>query len=434
MSAMTMTEKILARAAGKTAVSPGDNVWVQADVLMTHDVCGPGTIGIFKREFGKNARVFDPDKVVIIPDHYIFTKDEKAHRNVDILRDFATEQGLPHLYDVGGDRYKGVCHVALAQEGHTRPGEVLFGTDSHTCTAGAFNEFATGIGNTDAAFVLGTGKLLVKVPPTMRFTFEGEVPAYILAKDLILQIIGDIGVDGATYQAMEFAGEAVMRLSMEERMTLANMVIEAGGKNGIIACDDVTRKYVRERTKRPFTEVTNDAGAKFAADRRYDARKLEPVVAKPHSPDNRALARELGDVKLTRAYIGSCTGGKITDFINAAEVLKGRRVAVDTFLVPSTTEVSTGLRTHKIDGRTLLDIFKDAGCQISVDASCAACLGGPKDTFGRINGPEVCISTTNRNFPGRMGSKEGQVYLASPYTVAASAVTGHITDPREVLQ
>ena len=180
--------------------------------------------------------------------------------------------------------------------------------------------------------------------------------------------------------------------------------------------------------------MTNDGGARFVVDRRYDARKLEPVVAKPHSPDNRALARELDGVKLTRAYIGSCTGGKITDFVNAAQILKGRRVAVDTFLVPSTTEVTTGLRTHMIDGRSLLDIFRDAGCQISLDASCAACLGGPRDTFGRINGPEVCISTTNRNFPGRMGSKEGQVYLASPYTVAASAVTGHITDPRELLQ
>jgi 3-isopropylmalate/(R)-2-methylmalate dehydratase large subunit len=431
---MTMTEKILARASGRRDVAPGDNVWVGADVLMTHDVCGPGTIGIFHREFGPRARVWDPDKVVLIPDHYIFTRDDKAHRNVDILRDFAAEQTLPHLYDVGTDRYKGVCHIALAQEGHTRPGEVLFGTDSHTCTAGAFNEFATGIGNTDAAFVMGTGKLLLKVPPTMRFVFEGEVPSYILAKDLILQIIGDIGVDGATYCAMEFAGEAVMRLSMEERMTLANMVIEAGGKNGIIACDETTRTYVRARTPRPFTEVENDAGARFLVDRRYDARGLEPVVAKPHSPDNRALARELGEVRLTRAYIGSCTGGKITDFINAAQVLKGRRVAVDTFLVPSTTEVSTGLRTHTVDGRPLLDIFKEAGCQISIDASCAACLGGPRDTFGRINGPEVCISTTNRNFPGRMGAKEGQVYLASPYTVAASAVTGRITDPRELLQ
>lgn len=434
MSTMTMTEKILARAAGKPRVEPGDNVWVKADVLMTHDVCGPGTIGIFKREFGKTARVWDREGVVLIPDHYIFTKDEKAHRNVDILREFAREQNLPHLYDVGTPRYKGVCHVALAEEGHTRPGEVLFGTDSHTCTAGAFNQFATGIGNTDAAFVMGTGKLLVKVPPTMRFTFDGELPPYVLAKDLILQIIGDIGVDGATYKAMEFAGEAVMRLSMEERMTLANMVIEAGGKNGIIASDETTRAYVRARTKKPFHEVENDPGARFVVDRRYDARRLEPVVAKPHSPDNKALARELDDVRLTRAYIGSCTGGKISDFINAARILKGRRVAVDTFLVPSTTEVSTGLRTQTIDGRPLLDIFREAGCQVSLEASCAACLGGPRDTFGRINGPEVCISTTNRNFPGRMGSKEGQVYLASPYTVAASAVTGRITDPRELLQ
>jgi 3-isopropylmalate/(R)-2-methylmalate dehydratase large subunit len=433
-TAMTMTEKILARAAGKTAVAPGDNVWVKADVLMTHDVCGPGTIGIFKREFGKQARVWDPDRVVLIPDHYIFTQDDKCHRNVDILRAFAAEQDIPHLYDVGTPRYKGVCHIALPEGGHTRPGEVLFGTDSHTCTAGAFNQFATGIGNTDAAFVLGTGKLLLKVPATMRFVFDGEIPEYVLAKDLILQIIGDIGVDGATYRAMEFAGEAVMRLTMEERMTVANMVIEAGGKNGIIACDATTRAYVNARTSRPFQEVTNDAGARFLVERRYDARRLEPVVARPHSPDNRALVRDCGDVKLTRAYIGSCTGGKITDFVNAARILKGRHVTVDTFLVPSTTEVSSGLRTETLDGRSLLDIFRDAGCQVSVDASCAACLGGPKDTFGRINGPEVCISTTNRNFPGRMGSKEGQVYLASPFTVAASAVRGRITDPRELLQ
>ncbi len=267
----------------------------------------------------------------------------------------------------------------------------------------------------------------------MRFVFDGEVPAYILAKDLVLHMIGDIGVDGATYRAIEFAGEAVERLTMEERMTLANMVIEAGGKNGIIACDETTRAYLRTRTRKPFEPVANDPGARFFAERRYDAGALEPTVAKPHSPDKRALARELGDVRLTRAYIGSCTGGKITDFINAARVLQGRRVAVDTFLVPATTEISRGLRSETVDGRPLLEIFQDAGCQISPDASCAACLGGPRDTFGRINGPEVCISTTNRNFPGRMGAKEGQVYLASPYTVAASAVTGRITDPREFL-
>jgi len=429
----TMTEKILARASGKGGVSPGDNVWVNVDVLMTHDVCGPGTIGIFKREFGADARVWDREKVVIIPDHYIFTSDDKCHRNVDILRQFVKEQNLPHYYDVGTERYKGVCHIALPEGGHTRPGEVLFGTDSHTCTAGAFNEFATGIGNTDAAFILGTGKLLVKVPPTMRFVFEGQFPPWVLAKDVILHIIGDIGVDGATYKAMEFAGEAVERLTMEERMTLCNMVIEGGGKNGIIEADETTFAYLRERTTVPFNPVAPDPGASYVTTKVYDARRIEPTVAQPHSPDRRATARDLRDVRLTRAYIGSCTGGKLTDFVNAAQVMRGRKVAVDTFLVPATTEISQAIRTERLGGQTLLSIFEDAGCTISLDASCAACLGGPKDTFGRINGHEVCISTTNRNFPGRMGAKEGQVYLASPYTVAASAVTGRITDPRDVL-
>jgi len=431
---MTMTEKILARASGRTEVAPGDNVWVNVDTLMTHDVCGPGTIGIFKREFGKNARVWDPEKVVIIPDHYIFTSDDKCHRNVDILREFVREQGIPNYYDVGTKDYKGVCHVALAQEGHTRPGEVLFGTDSHTCMAGAFNQFATGIGNTDAAFILGTGKLLVKVPPTMRFDFDGEFPPYVMAKDVILHIIGDIGVAGGTYKAMEFGGDAIKRLTMEERMTVCNMVIEGGGKNGVIDADETTFEYVRARTQKAFEPVVADAGAAHVFAKRYDASTIEPTVARPHSPDNKARARELGDVRVTRAYIGSCTGGKITDFINAAEVMRGRRVAVDTFLVPATTEIAEGLRTETVGGETLHAIFEAAGCKLSADASCAACLGGPKDTFGRINGPEVCISTTNRNFPGRMGSKEGQVYLASPYTVAASAVTGRITDPRELLQ
>jgi 3-isopropylmalate/(R)-2-methylmalate dehydratase large subunit len=430
---MTMTEKILARAAGRPRVEPGENVWVRADVLMTHDVCGPGTIGIFKREFGAGARVWDPERVVMIPDHYIFTADQKARRNVDILREFAADQGIHHFYDVGTARYKGVCHIALAEEGHCRPGEVLFGTDSHTCNAGAFGEFATGIGNTDAAFVLGTGKLLVKVPATMRFEFTGELPPYLLAKDLVLHVIGDIGCDGATYRSMEFCGPAVAGLTMEERMTLCNMVIEAGGKNGVIPPDDVTRAYVRGRTQARFEEVFDDPDARFVTTRRYDAARIEPTVAKPHSPDNRATARELAEVTLTRAYIGSCTGGKLTDFINAARVLRGNRVAVDTFLVPATTEIARGLRTERLDGTPLLQIFENAGCQVSLDASCAACLGGPRDTFGRINGPEVCISTTNRNFPGRMGSKEGQVYLASPYTVAASAIRGRITDPREVL-
>jgi 3-isopropylmalate/(R)-2-methylmalate dehydratase large subunit len=429
----TLTEKILARHAGKAGVSPGDNIWVDVDILMTHDVCGPGTIQIFHKQFGANAKVWDPEKVVVIPDHYIFTRDLHAHRNVDLLRHFVAEQELPYFYDVGTPKYKGVCHIALPEEGHTRPGEVLFGTDSHTCTAGAFGEFATGIGNTDAALIMGIGKLWVKVPETMRFVFEGPLPSYLMAKDLILHIIGDIGVDGATYRAMEFAGDGVMSLSIEERMTLCNMVIEAGGKNGVIAPDAVTEAFVRARTAKPFEPVSNDQNARFQSVRVYNTTDIEPTVAKPHSPDNRDTAFGCRQVVLDRAYIGSCTGGKITDFRAAASILRGKQVKVDTFVVPATTEVARALATEQLDGESLQSIFEKAGARIAQGASCAACLGGPSDTFGRLNKSEVCISTTNRNFPGRMGSKAAQVYLASPYTVAASAVTGRITDPREFL-
>ena len=430
---MTMTEQVLARHAGRKTVTPGDNIWVDVDILMTHDVCGPGTIGIFRRQFGPTAKVWDPEKVVIIPDHYIFTNDQHAHRNIDVLRAFVKEQGLPYYYDVGTDKYKGVCHIALPEEGHTRPGEVLFGTDSHTCTAGAFGEFATGIGNTDAALIMGIGKLWVRVPETMRFEFEGPLPPYLMAKDLILHIIGDIGVDGATYRAMEFAGDGVMSLSIEERMTLCNMVIEAGGKNGVIPVDAVTEQFVKSKTAKPYEPVTDNRGARFHSVRRYKSAAIEPTVAKPHSPDNRATARECHGIRLDRAYIGSCTGGKLNDFVAAAQILKGRQVKADTYIVPATTEVARGLATTKVNGETLLEIFQRAGAKIAQGASCAACLGGPSDTFGRLNKSEVCVSTTNRNFPGRMGSKTAQVYLASPYTVAASAVTGTITDPREFL-
>jgi 3-isopropylmalate/(R)-2-methylmalate dehydratase large subunit len=430
---MTMTEKILARHAGRKSVTAGDNIWVDVDILMTHDVCGPGTIGIFHKQFGSNAKVWDREKVVIIPDHYIFTNDQHAHRNIDLLRDFVKEQDLPYYYDVGTDKYKGVCHIALPEEGHTRPGEILFGTDSHTCTAGAFGEFASGIGNTDAAFIMGTGKLWVKVPETMRFEFEGPLPPYLMAKDLILHLIGDIGVDGATYRAMEFAGDGVMSLSIEERMTLCNMVIEAGGKNGIIPTDAVTERFVQSKTSKAFQPVSDDPDAPFHSVRRYKSADIQPTVAKPHSPDNRGTARECAGTKLDRAYIGSCTGGKLNDFMAAAKILKGHHVKTDTYIVPATTEVARGLATTKLEGETLLEIFQKAGAKLSQGASCAACLGGPSDTFGRLNKSEVCISTTNRNFPGRMGSKTAQVYLASPYTVAASAVTGEITDPREFL-
>ena len=266
---MTLTEKILARASGRSRVQAGENVWVETDILLTHDVCGPGSIGVFKREFGNDAKVWDPKKIVIIPDHYIFTTDRLSNRNVDVLREFAKEQGLPYFYDViddpeghwtfnvergqvkrqYGKRYQGVCHTALPRRGHARPGEVLFGTDSHTCMAGAFGEFATGIGNTDAGFILGTGKLLVKVPETMRFYLEGELPKGVMAKDVILNVIGDIGFDGATYRAMQWEGPGAAALDIDDRMTIANMAIEAGAKNGIFPADKKTFAYVDERTR-----------------------------------------------------------------------------------------------------------------------------------------------------------------------------------------
>lgn len=428
----TITEKILAQHAGREIAKPGENIWIDVDVLMTHDVCGPPAIEIFKREFGADASVFDPDKLVILPDHYIFTADPHARRNVEILRTFAAEQSLPHYYDVGTTRYKGVCHVALAEEGFNLPGTTLIGTDSHTCTSGAFGMFSTGVGNTDAALIMGTGKIWVRVPETMRFVFEGSLPPYLMAKDLILAVIGDIGVDGGTYRALEFDGEAVFDLSMEERMTLTNMAIEAGGKSGIIAPDQKTFDYLAERTSRAYTPVYGDADARYFLEKVYDVSKMEPVVAKPHSPDNKARVSEVAGTKLDRAYIGSCTGGKIEDFEAAANVLNGHEVKMDTYVVPASSEVTRALYERKIDGKTLWQVFIDAGCKMG-HASCGACLGGPVDTFGRTHGTEVVISTTNRNFPGRMGSKQSAVYLASPLTVAASALHGTITDPREVL-
>ncbi|KAL0388319.1 UNVERIFIED_CONTAM: 3-isopropylmalate dehydratase large subunit, chloroplastic [Sesamum radiatum] len=329
---MTMTEKILARASEKTQLVPGDNVWVNVDILMTHDVCGPGSIGIFQERVWRKCKVslmcygvesvmvWDREKIVIIPDHYIFTTDERANRNVDILRDFCTEQNIKYFYDIkdlgnfkANPDYKGVCHVALAQEGHCRPGEV---------------------------------------PPTLRFVMDGEMPDYLLAKDLILQIIGEISVAGATYKAMEFVGSTVESLTMEERLTLCNMVVEAGGKNGIIPADSTTYKYLEDKTSLPYEPVVSDGDARFLSEYRFDISKLEPVVAKPHSPDNRALARECKDVKIDRVYIGSCTGGKTEDFMAAAKLFlaSGKKVKVPTFLVPATQKVWMDIYSLPVPG------------------------------------------------------------------------------------
>ncbi len=455
---MTLTEKILARAADKPNVQAGENVWVKADILMTHDVCGPGTIGVFKREFGATAKVWDRKKIVIIPDHYIFTADSMSNRNVDILREFVKEQELPYFYDVIDDpdgkwvfdatkgllkkqygaNFAGVCHTALPQKGHTRPGEILFGTDSHTCMAGAFNQFATGIGNTDAGFVMGTGRLLLKVPETMHFRLEGELRPGVMAKDIILHCIGEIGFDGATYRALQFDGPGATGLSMDDRMTVANMAIEAGGKNAIFEFDAKTQAFVDQRcrangTKESYEPVERDSEERFVYETTIDLSSLEPTVACHPDPGRRKLAKEMPDTKLDRAYMGSCTGGKTSDFLEFARILRGKKVSIDTFGVPATPEIVRDLQTTLWDDTSVWDILVSAGVKMTENASCAACLGGPVDTFGRMNTPLKCISATNRNFPGRMGHKESQVFLASPATVAASALTGHITDPRDYL-
>ncbi|HEY7117699.1 MAG TPA: aconitase family protein, partial [Tepidisphaeraceae bacterium] len=297
-----------------------------------------------------------------------------------------------------------------------------------------------GIGNTDAGFVLGTGKLWLKVPPTMKFTFRGEIPPYLTAKDLILAVIGEIGVDGATYRSMYFAGDGISSLTLEDRMTLTNMAIEAGGKNGVCDVDEKTLQYVRARSNIPTWEVfTDDPGYDYLFEKSWDLTTMEPMVAKPHSPDNKDTAHNCRDVRVDRAYIGSCTGGKITDMIFAANILKGNTVKVKTFVVPGSTEVHADMKRLNLRGapregneKSIEDILLDAGCLVG-PSGCSACLGGPEDTFGRLQSTETCISTTNRNFPGRMGSKKAAVYLASPLTVAASALTGRVTDPREFI-
>ncbi len=429
---MTITEKIMAKSSGKEKVIPGENIWLNVDTLMTHDVCGPPTIQIWKKEFGKQAKIWDKQKLVIFPDHYIFTSNTHANRNVQILRDFAQEYNLPNYYDVGTERYKGVCHIALAEEGYNIPGTVLVGTDSHTCTSGAFGLFATGVGNTDAAFIMGTGKIWEKVPESIKFTFDGEMPPYLTAKDLILQVLGDITTDGGTYRALEFNGSAVSSLDMLERMTLSNMAIEAGAMNGIIAADEVTESYLHRINKTSMDIIQSDNDAKYHSVYNYDVQKIQPLVAKPHSPDNRDDVSNVQGERLTKCYIGSCTGGKINDFMAAAKILQGKVVKVPTFIVPASTQIAKLLDEETYNGASIKDILEGSGCVIA-QSSCAACLGGPADTIGRSVDHDIVISTTNRNFPGRMGSKKSEVYLASPLTVAASAVNGVITDPRDFL-
>ncbi|MTD29048.1 3-isopropylmalate dehydratase large subunit [Erwinia sorbitola] len=428
----TISQKILARASGRETVTPGEIVWAKVDILMSHDPCTPGVASVFKKEFGVQAKVWDAERFIMIPDHFVYSADPQANQNIRVMREFATEQQIKYFYDVGTPQYKGVCHIGLAEGGHTRPGEVLLGTDSHTVTAGAFGCFAIGLGITDAAYALGTGEIPLKVPTTLRVNYHGVLPNHVQAKDLILALLAELTVDGATYEAIEFGGSVVDALSVEERMTMCNMVVECGAKNGIMVPNPATLDYLAQRTEIPFSVVTADSDAEYSRVVEFDVTAMQPLVAKPHSPDNVVSIDTLKNIAISQAYIGSCTGGKLADFVAAAQVIKGRKVIIPTFAVPATKEVFHRLITTQIDGQSVYQILTDAGVRLSSEAGCAACCGGPADTFGRVNQPLSVISTTNRNFVGRMGHKRATIYLASPYAVAAAAVTGEITNPADL--
>lgn len=429
----TISQKILARASGRESVTPGEIVWAKVDILMSHDPCMPGVASVFKKEFGQQAKIWDPQRFILIPDHFVYSADPQANQNIRVMREFAREQGVKYFYDVGTPDYKGVCHIGLAEGGHNRPGEVLLGTDSHTVTAGAFGCFAIGIGITDAAYALGTGEIPLKVPSTIRVNYHGVLPKQVLAKDLILALMAELTVDGATYETIEFGGPVTEALSVEERMTLCNMVVECGAKNGIMVPNQATLDYLAARTAVPFTVVDADPDAPYSRTITIDVSRMQPLVAKPHSPDNVVSIDSLAKVAISQAYIGSCTGGKLEDFMAAARILQGRKVTIPTFAVPATKEVFHQLILTRIGNESVYEILTGAGVNLSSEPGCAACCGGPADTFGRISQPISVISTTNRNFVGRMGHKRATIYLASPYAVAAAAVRGTITNPLQLL-
>lgn len=418
---MTITEKILARAAGKTAVQPGDLVNAKVDVVMCHDVTTPPAISMLK-EHGID-KVFDPAKIVVTPDHFQPAKDIKSAQLHKRLDAWAREKGIKYYYKLGK---AGVCHALLPEQGHIRPGEVIVGGDSHTCTYGAFGAFSTGIGSTDLAAAIATGILWFRVPASMKFVLDGKLPEGVYSKDVILEVIRRIGTDGALYKAMEFVGPALKEMSMEARMTITNMAIEAGGKNGVIPFDEVTKQYLEGRLKgrKDYTVFESDADAKYDSTETIDCGKLEPMVAFPHLPSNGKPISKCAGLAMDQAYIGSCTNGRIEDLRIAAKIMKGREVVIRTIVVPATPEVWK----QAID-EGLAEIFYDAGCVISAP-TCGACLGG---FMGILAEGEKCISTTNRNFVGRMGHPKSEVYLTSPATAAASALEGRLADCRKYL-
>jgi 3-isopropylmalate/(R)-2-methylmalate dehydratase large subunit len=425
LAGSTITEKILARAAGKQRLSPGDVVFAKVDKVMMHDVSGPGVIKVFsewEKKGIKLERIWDPDRVWVTEDHFVPAADRVSAENIIMLSNFTKKFGISKHFKYGLGQY-GICHTLSHEEAMVLPGEVYVGGDSHTNTTGAMGAFAVGLGHTDVAYVLMNGQIWFRVPETMLFKIEGNKPDHIMAKDIILQIIGDIGTDGANYKAMQFSGNVVKKLTMEERLTLTNMTTEAGAKNGMIEPDETTSAYLSERTDAKYSPVVGDHDAEYSEVFTYEIEKLEPTVAKPFSPGNITAARELQGTELDKAYIGSCTGAKLEDLREAAKILKGKKVKIRTEVLPAAQSIYM-----KAMNEGLISIFMEAGAVVG-PPTCGACCGAHMGVLGK---GEICISTTNRNFPGRMGHVESQTYLASPMVVAASALTGKITDPRDV--
>ncbi|MHC4397174.1 MAG: 3-isopropylmalate dehydratase large subunit [Planctomycetota bacterium] len=415
---MTITEKILARAAGEEKVSPGQLIDAKIDVVMCVDVTTPPAISMLV-EKGID-KVFDKEKIVVTPDHFQPAKDIKSAELHKRLDEWAKRHNIKHYYKLGR---AGVCHALLPEQGHIRPGEVIVGPDSHTCTYGAFAAFGTGVGSTDLAAAIATGQLWFKVPASIKFVLNGSLGHGVYSKDVILTIIARIGVDGALYKAMEFVGPALAEMSMEARMTMTNMAIEAGAKNGIIGFDEQTKQYLDEhlKDKRDYTVFESDNDANYVSTEEFDCSKIEPMVAMPHLPSGGVSITECTGRAMDQAYIGSCTNGRIEDLRITAKILKGKPVAIRTIVVPATPVI---WKQAKDEG--LFDVFYDAGCVIAAP-TCGACLGG---FMGVLAEGEKCVSTTNRNFVGRMGHPKSEVFLASPATAAASAIEGKLTDPR----
>jgi len=418
---VTITEKILAAHAGKEKVSPGELINAKLDIILANDITAPISIKEFNKTGAKD--VFDKDKIALIPDHFAPQKDIKAAEQCKMLRDFSREHDLSLYFEVGR---MGVEHALLPEQGIVLPGDLVIGADSHTCTYGALGAFSTGVGSTDVASAMATGECWFKVPESMKFIYYGKLNRWVSGKDLILHTIGDIGVDGALYRAMEIEGETIRALPMSGRLTMCNMAIEAGGKNGIIVPDDITEQYVKTRAKREYKFYTSDKDAEYVDVREYDCSKIQPTVSCPHLPSNTRPAADLSDISIDQVVVGSCTNGRIEDLREAASVIKGKKVNANIrmIVIPATQQIY--LDSLK---EGLAEIFVEAGAVFSTP-TCGPCLGGH---MGILAKGERALATTNRNFVGRMGDPESEVYLSNPAVAAASAVKGRIATPEEVI-